>query len=95
MANKPYVGDIGTIIRINMQEDVSAATVKKFYMMKPGATIVTELTDISVSGQYLSYVVKSGDFSVEGVYEIQPYLEIGGWKGRGETAQFRVYSLYD
>lgn len=100
---KPYTGDIGTKIEIDMQEDLTGWTNLKFYVDKPKAAGGREqktwtATKKGASGgdeNILTHTVVLNDFDAAGVYKIQPYGESsGGWKGRGDTISFTVYSVY-
>lgn len=105
---KPYVGDEGTVIEIDMQEDLSTWTVLKFYVSKPksGGDTEEKVVIASKKGesggdeQIMKYVIGSGsgenvvDFDAAGMYYFQPYGEVSGWKGKGDTISFLVYSKY-
>lgn len=91
---KPYVGDIGTIINVDMQQDISTATNLKFYVRKPDFTVV-EWTPTIYGTQILRYItVDENDFDMPGDYYITPYLTLGSWTGSGDTVQFKVYARY-
>ena len=88
-----YVGDIGTIIEIDMQQDISTATSVALYVKKPDTTEVT-WTPTVYNNNYLRYTLVSGDVDIAGVYKIQPYVEFTDWKGMGNTVEFTVYEKY-
>ena len=95
---KPYVGDIGTIIELDCQETITAATNLKMYCKKPKLTDPTTYeikewtTGITIYGTTkLRYAVVSGNFDVGGRYQVQAYLELSGWKGRTDIVEFIVY----
>lgn len=95
---KPYAGDIGTIIELDCQETITGATGLKMYCKKPKASDPTaqELkewtTGVAIYGTTkLRYAIVSGDFDVGGRYQVQAYLELGGWKGRTDIVEFIVY----
>jgi len=105
---KPYVGDEGTKIEIDMQENLTSWSNLKFYVSKPKSGGGTEEKVVLApkkgeSGgdeQIMKYTIGSGlgesvvDFDAPGVYYIQPYGEVSGWKGKGDTISFMVYSKY-
>ena len=96
---KVYVDDIGTLIRINMQESLTELESDVFlYVKKPNGNIVTwgEVVEnpVTISGDYLEYIIADGDLDIAGDYIIQPYGTINDWIGRGTTTQFTVYGLF-
>ncbi len=93
MANKSYVGDIGTIIEVDMGTDISHASLVELHVKKPGGSSV-EWTGAVYDTNYIRYSTVDGDFSLPGLYLVNPYIEIGNWKGYGETVSFRVYRKY-
>lgn len=93
MANKVYVGDIGTIIEVNMQEDISSATVTQLNIKKPGGIEVTWDGEI-YNNNFIRYTITDGDLDVSGLYQVAPYIEIGNWKGLGEGSKFLVWEKY-
>lgn len=93
MADKYYVGDIGIIITIDMGEDISTGLNLILYVLKPNGEEV-EWTPTIYNTNYLKYTITEDDIDVGGVYYINPYLELGSWKGFGETVNFRVYDEF-
>ena len=104
---RPYVGDEGTAIEVDMQEDLSSWTNLKFYVKKAKVGGGTEEEEIVVTAvkkagdgnkQILQYIIGSGtpkiEFDASGRYHFQPYGEISGWKGKGDTISFLVYSKF-
>ncbi|MFX0198559.1 MAG: hypothetical protein ACFFCW_20760 [Candidatus Hodarchaeota archaeon] len=92
--DKPYVGDIGTVIKIDMGENISAGSGFKFFIRKPGGTII-EKTAVLEGTQYLKYAVESGVFSEPGKYLVQPQVTLSGGTWKGTTANFTVYNQYN
>jgi hypothetical protein len=88
---KPKIGDVGTLIRVDMQEDISAATNMKFKITKPNGTKVEWIPVTLYSTTTLEYTVKTGDFSLVGVYLLLPHFKLGTWEGDGEGVEFLVY----
>ena len=94
MSDKPYVGDIGTVIIVNCGSAITGATTKDLKVKKPDGTIVTWTAEIYLIN-YLRYVIVDGDFNQEGMYYLQASVVVGGWTGLGETVDFRVYDPYE
>lgn len=93
---KIYVGDIGTEIMLDAGQDIAGATVE-IAVLKPGAAGETPwtATTYAIDGatQYVRHTTVADDLDVPGVYRVQPVIALadGGWTGRGETAEFRVF----
>lgn len=87
---KVYVGDIGTEIVLDCGVDVSAATVRKILVKKPGATSAIEWSAVADGTNRIAHVAATGDLDVAGTYYLQAYIEMPGWSGRGETAGLEV-----
>jgi hypothetical protein len=97
--SKYYVGDVGTEILIDTGSDISTATVLKLLVKKPcGSTTewTGELGPPNTVGVYtrIKYVVRQGDWDMAGWWNVQAYVEMPGWKGRGDTVKFRLYPDY-
>lgn len=86
---KSYVGDEGTLILIDMGEDISAASVTEINVRKRGGDVTW--TASIYNSNYLSYTIQTDDLDEAGTYYLQPYLEFTDWKGKGETVSFEVY----
>lgn len=92
----PRIGDIGTEILVDMGVVITGATNLNFAVRKPSypTTGGEEDWTPTVSGtNYLRYLVATGDFDEEGVYEIVPSLTLGTWVGSADPVEFRVYGL--
>ena len=87
-----YVGDVGTVILIDMQEDISAATIHTIKVRKDGGDSVWAAS--IYNSNYLRYIVVADDFNEAGTYYLQPYLEFTGWQGLGETITIEIYDSY-
>jgi len=91
---KPYVGDVGTEIKIDMQEAMAGATNITFEVKKPNGEEKTwsgiEITETTK----LKYKTQADDLDISGIYKIQPKLTIATWTGKGYTVTFRVYEKY-
>jgi hypothetical protein len=97
MADKMYVGDIGTALVADIGADIDGATDTKLLVLKPDGTEEEWPADIfEIDGQknYLRYLTEAGDFDQAGKYKIQAYLSKDGWSGKGETDRFKVYAKF-
>ena len=93
-----YVGDIGVEIiyycvdEDGNGEDISAATVLRLKYRKPDKT-TGYWTAVLEGTQGLKFTTTlATDLSKAGRYQIQPYLELPGFKGHAETRQIQVYT---
>ena len=96
MSTKPRVGDIGTIITIDMSTTITGATGLNFAVRKPSYPDTggeEDWTPIIDGTTDLIYTVQTGDFDEEGEYEIVPSLTLGAWDGSGDPVSFRVYGI--
>jgi long-subunit fatty acid transport protein len=91
---KVYVGDVGTEIKVDMQESMSGATDITFEVKKPSGEEKTWSGVEIVETTKLKYTIQSGDLDVSGTYKVQPKLTLGAWIGKGYTVSFRVYEKY-
>lgn len=94
MADKHYIGEIGTEILVDTGVDITGATDTKIQCKKPDGTIVAWTATISGTTK-LKYTIISGDFNQSGTYTLQASLILTGWTGRGETATFDVDELFE
>lgn len=92
--DRPYVGDVGTIIEVDCGENITTATGITLEIRKPNGSKVSKAASL-YSTTKLRYTVISGDLDQSGKYSIQPKLTISGWIGRGETVTMDVYSQFD
>ena len=91
--NKIYQNDIGLAVVCNVHADISNALEVKLLVRKPGGEEVEWdgwVHEANGKSQYVKYLTQEGDLDKRGRYMVQPYIEIPGWKGRGETDEFRV-----
>lgn len=94
MPGKIYVGDIGTEILVDLQEDISMAMEHVLLVKKPDGTEDQWATSIH-NDRYLKYICQVGDLDQKGKYKIQPQIVISGWKGLGETVKLIVYEKFN
>jgi len=93
--SKIYVGDVGTVILVNMGEDISGATTTNLIVLKPGDSTEYTWSGSVYNDNYLKYTTLSGNISVEGEYKLQPYIVLSTWSGKGETVTIRVYDEFE
>ena len=93
MANKPYVGDTGTILLFNCGVSVVDATVMKILVSKPDGTEIEWSASI-YEEKYLKYTIQATDWDMDGKWKYQTYVETPNWKGRGETVEQIVYKKF-
>jgi hypothetical protein len=94
-------GDVGTIIRLTITEDddttainVSGATVKTFYFLKPDGkkeSVDAEFYSDGTDGK-LKYTTIAGDIDTVGRWQVQAYVEIGLAKYYSAKTTFVVQS---
>lgn len=95
---KVYVGDIGTQIKIDMQEALTGYSVVILKVKKPNGSLVqwypTVVPNAEGIESVLGYITLSGDLNARGVYKIQPYIEFASWKGKGTPVYLEVFGEY-
>ncbi len=94
-SNKVFVGDVGTIIYVNVREDISAASIMQLKVFKPVSGREVIWDGVLEGTTKIKYIVQEGDFNEAGEYKVQAYVELPAWRGRGETATFRVYDKFE
>ena len=85
-----YVGDVGTEVSLNCGVDISTATVRKILVQKPNTTAVVEWSAMADGANSIRYLTTTGDLDVAGTYLLQPYVELPGLSGKGETVELFV-----
>ena len=97
-----HLGDIGTIIRVTVQDkdstctsqvlNVSSATTRRFTLKKPSGAklnVTASFTTDGTDGQ-IEYATVDGDLDEVGEWKIQVYLVMPGGSWRSEVGSFRV-----
>ena len=97
--SKHYTGEIGSIVIVNTDVDLTTATTVELHVKKPDGTVVVWIPTVytiqsSEPNQYLRYLTLSGDLDQAGKYYVQPYVVFPTWSGYGATADFLVYNLF-
>lgn len=93
MADKIYVGDIGTLFIVDTESDLSGATVNQVQIKKPDGT--THNWAATVDGTTLRYVTVDGDLDQSGNFLGQAYVELPSGKWHGERFTFRVFDEWE
>lgn len=100
MSDKIYIGDVGTLILIDLGEDITQATNPMLDVIPPDGMANADGTIVNgkqwvpeiVDGTYLSYEIAEGDIDEPGTYKINPKLTMGTWTGHCDTVEFTVYN---
>jgi len=90
MAEKHYVGEIGTVIMVDCGTDISTAINTKLKVIKPDKTTTVEWNATIDGTNNLKYTSVAGDFDQAGRYELYASLTYGGWTGLGDEAEFFI-----
>jgi hypothetical protein len=91
--NKVYMGDVGTVINIDCQEDISSSTLSQILVKTPRGDKkiwVATVTDLTT----LTYTVVAGDLQEVGLYHLQPFVTLPGWTGKGHTVELEVFAAF-
>ena len=80
------------IITVSGIADVSTASNIMFYYKKPSGATGFWVGSVE-SATSFSYATSTDDLSEVGTYELQPYFELGEWKGRGTIVTFTVQDI--
>ncbi len=92
---KMYVGDVGTVWRIDAVESVSGASILEFHVQKPDSTEVTWTATLSDDNHTLLYTIEAGDYDQAGTYKAHAYVEYSsGAKWTGEVFKFKIYDKW-
>jgi len=96
---RPYVGDVGTIIEVDMDEDLTAYTTLKLKVKKKLSGDVEEWDCTQKAGvgneNIMTYTIVADDFDTSGKYVCQPYGVRPTWSGHGDSFEFTVFNLYE
>lgn len=81
--------DVGTELVFDCGADVSSATVRRIYAKPPYGGM--RVWDAELEGtHFIKYLTKEGDLDITGRWKLQVYIEMPGWKGRGDYVTLRV-----
>lgn len=92
---KVFVGDVGTLVEIDMQDGMTGATDISFQVRKPNGNdaVWTPITVNNIT--FLRYTAVVGDWDQEGNFIIQPRLTLGGWTGLGNPVTVEVFRKFE
>ncbi len=84
-----YVNDQGTEITLDCLQNISTATVLKIIAKDPLGR--KKKWSATLQGTtHVRYTLQNGDLDIPGIWYVQSYIEMPGWKGRGEWATVEV-----
>lgn len=89
-----YVGDEGTVIEVDTQNDLTEATDLEILILRPDESILTKIATIpeglDASDGKISCVSEASDFNTPGTYKVQPRITGVDVLHRGRTDTFEV-----
>jgi len=91
--SKVYKGDVGTEVLVDCGCVITGATVKKLKVKQPDGTLKEWVAEIEGTN-FLKYITVDTDFTQDGTYYLQAYVELTSGKWSGETAAFTVYKEF-
>lgn len=104
---KTYIGDVGTIIRVNVGVNLynvvktsDGATgddpLPRFEVTKPDGNIVEWQAEVEdTANGILYYEIANGDLDMAGNYKLQAKVKLGSDVWYGATATFKVYERFN
>lgn len=84
-----HTGDSMTVVRFNLQEDISDAIDVKLLLSKPGAAGPI-VYDATVDGTYVVAVLPTAALDTAGTCLIQVYVELPSWSGYSTVVAHRI-----
>ena len=86
-----YAGDIGTEFRLDTELDLTTATLVAIKVKKPDGSTDT-WTGTVYDTTKVKYVTVAEDIpdDLPGTYQLQAYVEIGGFEGCGDIVKEKV-----
>lgn len=93
--SKNYVGDVGTLLRVEVGTDISDATLVRLYITKPDTTTDTWTGAVSDCGKEIRYTIESGDWDQDGEYLLQSYVVTPAGTWFGDTVAFIISDVFD
>ena len=90
--NKVYVGDTGTLIKLDTGVSLVGATALSIMVKKPGGATLTWTA--TASGNHLVYTTLAGDLNIPGTWKLQASITLPSGKWTGETALLQIFPLY-
>ncbi len=93
ITDEPVRDDIGRLVKVNMNEDLTGATALSFDVEKPSGTRATWTP--TISDRFLQYTTIAGDLNEFGTYRLSPKRTISAEILRGHTRTFFVKDRYE
>lgn len=84
-----FVGDIGTELLLDCGVNITTATLVKVLAKPPRGSIKSWVGTINGTTN-VKYLLQNGDINIPGIWHLQVYIEMPGWKGRGEWVELKV-----
>ena len=84
-----FVGDTGTKITMDCEDDVSPSSVRKILVRKPSGLKI-EWSATLEGTNFIQYTTLAGDLDEVGRWLLQAYVEMPAWSGSGEVAMLVV-----
>jgi len=95
MADKMYVGDVGTVITVETNSVLTGASATNLKILKADGTEATWVGAINGTTQ-IDYTIKADDLSVAGNWFLNSFVTFAsGDQWTGETVKFPVYNPFD
>ena len=88
--NTLQVGDIGTIIIIDVGISAEDIIECKIYVNKPGGDKAIWNAMPKNGTTEIYHITEEGDLDVDGTYQIQAWIKTSNWSGRGRVAVMKV-----
>ena len=92
--SKHYINEIGAVIIVDTNMNLSRATKVLLQIKKPLGTTIN-WTGSVYNKTFIRYVVKRGDLNEAGRYLLQAYVEMPGYSGRGDSTDFTIYNVFE
>lgn len=97
MAQEIHVSDVGTILRVTIQDggvavDVSSATTQEIFLRKPDGTKLTKTSGFQTDGTdgIIQYTTLTGDIDSDGIWRIQGHVIISAGEFFTDIGEFEV-----
>lgn len=90
-----YVGEVGTVIQVETEKDLTDATVFEVHIRKAD-DLVVEKSATKVDGVTTKSVLEiTQDLDVAGVWTVHAYVEFATpWEGLGKADTFEVFEKW-
>ncbi len=91
--SKPYVGDIGTLIQLDVGEALATATAQTIEARRPDGTTVSWAGTV-VDATKVQYTTVAGTLNMPGEWRLQARVTLPSGTWLGEVATVTVYSAW-